>query len=392
MTSHTVQIPTISLSAATSSNEEEVTQIVETLKQACATVGFFYLQVDTNISESKKDISTPSSSPSPFPNTMPTPSIHSLLSQVFIQSKLFFNLPKQIKQQFSDPILNRGYTAMEEEWLDPKKQSKGDTKEGYYIGQERSVYNPKKLSGPNVWPTKSSESSEFVEEEELASVLQDFDCDLWKETMNLYFQSMSKIGFLVVQLLSQAIGLPKHYFDNSFTDPVAMLRLLHYSNEKSDPNDGIYGCGKHSDYGMITILATDENPGLQIALDPSLVTGAETECTTTSTNSNDTQEIWMDVPPPPPGTFIVNLGDMLERWTNGKFKSTIHRVINHKGVERWSIPFFYDPNFDTVVKCLDVCRTNEDGNESQEKYPVTTSGQHLLDKYKETHADFVIDS
>ena len=74
---------------------------------------------------------------------------------------------------------------------------------------------------------------------------------------------------------------------------------------------------------------------------------------------------------------------MLERWTNGKFRSTIHRVIS-RGDERYSIPFFYEPNFDTVVECVDVfLRPGE-----KAKYPPTTSGQHLLDKYKETHSDF----
>jgi isopenicillin N synthase-like dioxygenase len=120
---------------------------------------------------------------------------------------------------------------------------------------------------------------------------------------------------------------------------------------------------QHSDYGMITLLLTDENPGLQIQLK----------------DSGD----WVDVPFRK-NAFIVNLGDMLERWTNGMFRSTTHRVITDGKTERYSLPFFYEPNFDTVVTCLDVCCSKE----NPPKWGPITSGQHLLDKYHATHADF----
>lgn len=150
---------------------------------------------------------------------------------------------------------------------------------------------------------------------------------------------------------------------------MAFLRLLHYSSEKSNVEKGVYACGAHSDYGMVTILAMDDNPGLQIML-----------C-----DKDADRETWIDVTPPPIGTFVVNLGDMLERWTNAKYKSTIHRVVSVSGKERYSIPFFYEPAFDTVVSCLECC-IGEDGIV---KYPKTTSGEHLLSKYRETHSDFI---
>ena len=85
-----------------------------------------------------------------------------------------------------------------------------------------------------------------------------------------------------------------------------------------------------------------------------------------------------------PIAFVVNLGDMLERWTNGLFRSTKHRVLTYNRAHRYSIPFFYEPSFDTVVTCLDVCCTEDD----PPKYRPTTAGQHLVDKYRQTHADF----
>jgi len=75
---------------------------------------------------------------------------------------------------------------------------------------------------------------------------------------------------------------------------------------------------------------------------------------------------------------------MLERWTNGLFRSTLHRVLTNGENERYSVPFFFDPHFDTLVECLDVC--HDDTNIV--KYPVTTSGKHLLEKYRETYTDF----
>jgi isopenicillin N synthase-like dioxygenase len=311
-------VPTIRLDE---SNREE---LITSVRSACKDVGFFYLEG------------------------------HGLeayyLKQVFKQSKGLFDCPLAQKQALADKVMSRGYTAMEEETLDPSVQRKGDTKEGYYIGPEISKedprYDPSKLRGPNQWPVKS--------------LLPQF-----QPVMEDYFQKVSAIGFRVVQLLALSLGLDEHHFDPHFTEPMAALRLLHYAKEESKPEEGIFACGAHSDYGMITLLLTDENAGLQIL--------------------HENQ--WIDVPPKP-HAFVVNLGDMLERWTNGLYKSTKHRVLTNGDAERYSIPFFYEPSFDTVVECLEVCcaKTNPP------KFPPTTSGQHLLNMYSQTHADFMPDS
>ena len=236
---------------------------------------------------------------------------------------------------------------MEEETLDPSVQKKGDTKEGFYIGTEitkgDSRFDPSKLRGPNQWPDRSQ--------------LPNF-----RSTMEDDFEKISSVGFQVVRLLALALGLDEDYFDSAFQEPMAALRLLHYAKEESKPEDGIYACGAHSDYGMITLLLTDQNYGLQVL-----------------TKENQ----WVYVPPKP-DALIVNLGDMLERWSNGLFRSTKHRVLTSGDTERYSIPFFYEPDFDTVVACLDVCCSEA----NPPKYPPTTAGHHLLDKYRQTHADF----
>ena len=317
-----MSIPTIRL------DETDTEKVVKELRAACVDVGFFYIEGHGIAPE--------------------------LLEDVFRASKELFALPVEEKKALSDPVMSRGYTAMQEETLDPSKQRIGDTKEGFYIGKDvpkdSEEYNPAKLAGPNMWPSESlSPSME--------------DCDGFKETMNRYRAACSRVGLEVVRMLAQAIGLDDaHFFDQAFSNPIATTRLLHYADHKSDPEDGVFACGAHTDYGMITLLLTDENAGLQIRqLDGS----------------------WLDVPPKPQA-FVFNLGDMVERWTNGLFRSTLHRVLTTNGAERYSIPFFYDPHFDTVVKVLDVCCSKE----NPPKYPPTTTGQHLLDKYKETHADF----
>ena len=95
-----------------------------------------------------------------------------------------------------------------------------------------------------------------------------------------------------------------------------------------------FGAAPHSDFGFMTILAQDEVGGLQVR-----------------TRAGE----WIDVPNLP-GVFIVNVGDMLMRWTNDRFISTVHRVVNAKGRDRYSIPFFFDPDFDTEVRCIPSCQ------------------------------------
>ena len=316
-------IPTVRL------DDADRERAVESLNDACVNYGFFYLDghgIDTEF-----------------------------LTLVMQQSKAFFDLPLSSKLLIKDTVLNRGYTAFEEETLDPTVQTRGDTKEGFYIGkhvaEDSPEYNPAKLKGPQPWPSPETCSDD-----------EDFDCTLFKETMERYFREAENVAFRLVQLLALSIGVDKHYFDEAFDDPMAVIRLLHYSKEQSVPDKGVYACGAHSDYGMITLLLTDENPGLQIY----------------TKNGK-----WINVPPRP-DLFVVNLGDMLERWTNGLFRSTKHRVLTSTDSERYSIPFFYEPAFDTEVTCLSVCCSDD----NPAKWKPTTSGQHLLDKYKQTHSDF----
>ncbi|TMW61716.1 hypothetical protein Poli38472_010779 [Pythium oligandrum] len=240
----------------------------------------------------------------------------------------------------------RGYTDMNEETLDRDRQTKGDTKEGYYIcrhiepDSEEMQYP---LHGPNVFPDPIKYPT-------------------LRPVMELYHSEMTKLASQVAQLFSEAAGAPG-VFDRPgmFDKPMAALRLLHYDAVPSDVSKGVFGAGAHTDYGLITLLSTDENPGLQIWY----------------------ENEWIDVPPRQ-DAFIVNIGDMGERWTNGIFQSTKHRVVNLEGKERYSVPFFYEPNFPCKVECFPSCVTPD----RPAKYAPTTGGEHLLERYRATHGAF----
>ncbi|KAG2718346.1 hypothetical protein I3760_03G216200 [Carya illinoinensis] len=276
----------------------DIHQSVSLLKQACLDSGFFYI-VNHGISEEFMD-------------------------EVFAQSRRMFGLPLSDKMKLLRNEKHRGYTPVLDEILDPENQVHGDYKEGYYIGVEVAEDDPaseKPFYGPNVWPAPGLLPG-------------------WRETMERFHQEALKVSRAVARIIALALDLEVDFFDRPqmLGEPIATLRLLHYEGQVSDPSKGIYGAGAHSDYGLITLLATDDVVGLQICKD-----------------KDAKPQIWEYVPPLK-GAFIVNLGDMLERWSNGIFKSTLHRVLVN-GQERYSIAYFVEPSHDCLVECLPTCKS-----------------------------------
>ncbi|KAF8107744.1 hypothetical protein N665_0117s0016 [Sinapis alba] len=190
----------------------------------------------------------------------------------------------------------------------------------------------------------------------------------WRETMENYHREALKVCKAIARILAVALNLDADYFDtpDMLGNPIANLRLLHYEG-KSDPSKGIYACGAHTDYGMMTLLATDSVMGLQICRDETMK-----------------PRKWEYVPSIK-GAFMVNLGDMMERWSNGFFKSLLHRVLGN-GQERFSIAFFVEPNHDCLVECLPTCMSEN----NPPKYPVIKCSTYLSQRYKKTHADLSI--
>ncbi|CAA6660977.1 unnamed protein product [Spirodela intermedia] len=266
-----------------------------------------------------------------------------LMEEIFVQSKKFFALPIDEKMKLLRNKKNRGYTPTLDEALDPDNQVGGDYKEGYYIGIEFSDDDPqadKPFYGPNLWP-----SEDLLRR--------------WRHTMEHFHKEALRVARAVARLLALALDLGVDFFDKPeiLGQPIAILRLLHYEGRVSDPLNGIIGAGAHSDFGLITLLATDGVPGLQICKD------------------RDAQpQIWQFVQPLK-GGFLVNLGDMLERWSNGIFRSTLHRVLMGTE-ERYSVAFFVEPSHECVVECLPSCM-----------FPPVTCERYLTQRYEETHKD-----
>ncbi|KAJ0234583.1 Non-hem dioxygenase N-terminal domain-containing protein [Hirschfeldia incana] len=236
-------------------------QSVILLKQACLDSGFFYV-INHGISEEVMD-------------------------KAFEQSKKFFALPLEEKMKVLKNEKHRGYTPFYDQIPDPENQVQGDNKEGYYIGSDVPRDDPQwdyPFYGPNPWP----------------------DPDVlpgWRETMEKNHQEALRVCKAIAKLLALALDLDAYYFDSPemLGKPISTLRLLHYEG-KSDPSKGIYGTGAHSDYGMMTLIATDGVMGLQICKD-----------------KNAKPQKWEYVPSIE-GAIVVNLGDMMQCWSNGLFR------------------------------------------------------------------------
>ena len=170
----------------------------------------------------------------------------------------------------------------------------------------------------------------------------------FKPTMAAYYAQILALARRLIRLFAQVLDLPATFFDHMFTHPGAMCRILHYPPQP--PKSSTFGIGAHTDIECFTVLCQGTQPALQI-----LNTSGE----------------WISAPPIP-GTFVVNIGDMLSYWSNDTFVSTVHRVLNTTGEERYSIPFFMGPNYETLLEPLENCV-----KEGKKNYPSVVAGDYV---------------
>lgn len=166
------------------------------------------------------------------------------------------------------------------------------------------------MVGPNAWPSQPG----------------------FKNGVAVYYGALLSLARRVVRLMAKVLELPENHFDPIVTHPGAMLRLLKYPAQDPSQPDAL-GIGAHTDIECFTILCQGKQPALQIL---------------------NVDGEWIEAPPLP-DTFVVNIGDMLARWSNDVFISTVHRVLNITGEERYSIPFFFGVNYDAMVEPLSTC-------------------------------------
>jgi isopenicillin N synthase-like dioxygenase len=160
----------------------------------------------------------------------------------------------------------------------------------------------------------------------------------FESTVREYQRSALGVGIVLFRVLAEQLGAPSGYFAERMSRPQCRLRFLHYAPLPADGGGALaVPTTSHTDYGGLTLLATDGVPGLEV---------------------RPIDAAWIPVEAPP-GSLVVNLGDMLARWTNDVYRSTPHRVVATTDRHRYSIPFFINPNADTIVQCVPSCVTEE---------------------------------
>ena len=152
-----------------------------------------------------------------------------------------------------------------------------------------------------------------------------------------------------------SLNLPLNYFKSMCLKPMVTMRILHYPPQPIVIDKDQLGCGEHTDYECFTLLSQSNQSGLQV-------------------QNRDGQ--WINAKPIE-NTFVVNIGDLMQRWTNDQFKSTIHRVINTSGTTRYSIPIFFGPNYFAQIKSLDQNQIS--------KYPPIIAGEYLISRFDDTY-------
>lgn len=181
----------------------------------------------------------------------------------------------------------------------------------------------------------------------------------FKKTWLKYYAALEDLSSDLMQLFALALGLDEDFFDDAIDDHVTNLVANHYPPVNEEPLPGQYRKGPHSDWGTLTVLYQDETGGLEVM--------------------DRTTGDWLDVPVVP-GSFVVNIGDLMSVWTNDQWQSTKHRVrvppADRRQTPRVSIPFFHQPNWNAEIECLPSCLP-ADGPPTHE--PVT-SGAYLVGK------------
>ncbi|KAG5473686.1 hypothetical protein LSCM1_04313 [Leishmania martiniquensis] len=256
-------------------------------------------------------------------------------------AKAFFALPTEEKRRIDieKTANHRGYGSYEAEQLDPSHPT--DWKETFDMGfhlplDHPSVVAGKPLRGPNNHPT-------WIEG--------------WRELMEQHYSDMQRLALLLLRALAVAIDVEKDFFVSKFHEPLSVFRMIHYPALPEEK--GRVVCGAHTDYGIVTLLYQDMAGGLQV---------------------KNLQGEWLDAPPIE-GSYVVNIGDMMAMWSNGRYKSTLHRVLS-PGVERISMPFFCEPNPDTVISSLPNCFDEA----NPPKFPDVKAGDWLLKRFQQTYA------
>jgi isopenicillin N synthase-like dioxygenase len=240
-----------------------------------------------------------------------------LVDGVFAASHRFHAQSRAAKDAIAMNGFHRGYMAPKTSVIETSsvaRVTRPNDSESFMLMHEVGPDDPRygrPLDGPNQWP----------------------DLPGFREAVEAYEQAMHGFCLRMIRPLALALGLPRDWLAPFFEQPTTFLRLLHYPPQPPDSPDDAFGSAPHTDYGFITILAQDDRGGLEV---------------------RRRDGTWLPATPVE-GTWVVNVADMLARWTNGRWQSTPHRVKNLSGGDRYSVPYFFDMAMDSVVEALPTC-------------------------------------
>ena len=273
-----------------------------------------------------------------------------LQESVFAASKRYFALPvsEKCKLPLEESVGVRGYDAIATQTYGD--DSTGDLKESFFIGCDLPLSDPnvvkrRVFSGPNIWPGALSE-------------------DEFRRPLEQHYDAVTALTLKVLEMVVQSLphGLNAEAEVEKYTKfPIAApMRLLHYPPQPGAKENQI-GASSHTDFGTLTLLMQDGNKGLQIL----------------NKEAGPRESEWFDVEPLA-GAYVVNAGDILERWTGGEYKSAQHRVINASPTkDRYSVAFFLEGNLDYEVKTLGA------GEEDGESFTVE---EHMIDRLSSSYS------
>src|SRR5438046_3121373 len=292
-------IPVIDFAPAFRGEPGGLEAVAAHVRHACESIGFFYL-AGHGVSPR-------------------------IVHAAFEASREFHALPLEEKLALKLNENNIGYLPVNQSMQRAStvhKATRPNFNESFFISHDRAADHPDvvagtPLRGRNQWPDGLPEM---------------------RRDMMGYFQGLGAMCDRILPVFATALDMPRDFFAPFFQNEAhANLRFLHYPPQPAD-EDNLFGQAPHTDNSFMTALAREDLPGLAVRLPPMGPFGG----------------VWF-APPVIPGTFLINLGNIMRRWSNDRFLSTPHGVLNHSGTDRYSIAYFHSPNPDSVIECLPSC-------------------------------------
>ena len=246
-------------------------------------------------------------------------------------SRRFFEQPLETRMKTVKDQFHRGYLPIGTTQYPGRSP---DLKDSFDIGVDLPLEDPDVISGlplhgPNQWPD-----------------LADF-----REPAEDYFSAVHGFGMRLLEALALSLQLTPDYFVRHYKKPTILMRLMHYPPQDQALDEGSIGATPHTDFGLATVLYQDPSGGLELQLPDGS---------------------WISAPFIA-DTLFVNLGQLMSRWTNDVYRAALHRVVNRRSQDRYSIPFFFNPDHHASVECIASCQSPE----RPARYPPVAAGAYI---------------